>query len=417
MKISGIQNPSVFNQMNVSNRNYDYTTNRSLSFTNDVASDGEEKKKSFSFKKATNIAGVLAWLGLVAYGAKTTKILNKNSAESAERSISSARKQIKGALENVGYVRSGVDENANMNFIQKSFYKIGNWVQNATNKQGKELFNNLIYAFGTLVVMPTIVLLSPQKKENSEKGDKLFTILRQPFSVAATLIMQFTFDKVLSKKIPDVIKSNRLEDQSLLESGKFLTEKDGKMVAKNGVNITELLEKIRYNTDDAEKVLQELTDIEPSKGGLKGVVTRDELKAMFDSENMKSYQSKDVKYVTNKLFDVIKRKFGIADGEIPTEMKTKLGFKKDKPIFDVLTGGNLDDAVKAKLGADGENVAKVMKKFINIFNRKELITQKTKVGVNVALAAPIACTFLNVIYGKAMKALKGDEQKQVKEAK
>ena len=421
MKINGLQSPNIFNRMNITSHENDYMMRNSLSFTNDNESGENEGKKKFSVKKATNIAGVLAWLGLVAYGARVTKVLQKNSPEMVSNDIKSIRAQIKAGIENASYAKNGVDDKAKLNGIQKAFYGIGDWVQRVNNKISGELFNNLIYAFGTLVVMPLIVMLSPQKKENSSKGDKFFTIARQPLSVLATLTMQYTFDKVLKNKIPDVLKSNRLEDKTYLNSeGKFLSkDKNGNNVINQNAKLADLLDKVKYNQNEAESILKELTEIEPKDGGLKGIFSREELENVLNDKNFKSYEKKDAKTLTKKLYAIYREKFNIGETELKTEFKSKLGLPKDKDVFELLTSDDLEKSITEKIGDEGKKVASLFKKYLNVYNRNELLSQKVRVGVNVAIAAPIACTFLNVIYGKTMKAIKNDmdNKNQVKEAK
>ena len=412
-----MENLNVKNQTNFSGRlqvvNRNTVSNRVIqdrlpSFTGDDAPEEECKKKKLTAKKVTNILGVAAWLALVVYGAKTTKIFRKNSPENLEGQIKSTKSAIKAAKENIECARSGVDETAQLGWVGKKLYSLGNWVQNATNKFGKELFNNFIYAFGTLVVMPTVVLLSPTKKEDSKKGDKLFTILRQPFSVAATLIMQYTFDKVLSKKLPDVIKHNMLENKEfLMENGHFVGP-DNKISSK--IDLKDILDKIKYNTADGEEALKLLTNLEPSKGGLKGIFTADELKEIFDEGKLKSYEKKDFAYLQNKLFEKFSEKTGINRDQLPLTYK-KGRLTKERAVFDVLTDSKLLQDAGVNLPENAKAAAEQIKKFLNIHNRKEIITQRTKVGVNVVLAAPIACTFLNVIYGKAMKAIRPEKKK------
>ena len=414
MQISGIHGADVFKQMNVTSRNQDNITYQVPSFTNEKASDGEKRGKKLSVKKATNILGVAAWLALVAYGAKTTKIFRKNSPEMLEKNIKEAQAAIKAAKENIAHAREGLDEKEGLSWLGKKFYSLGNWVQNATNKFGKELFNNFIYAFGTLVVMPTVVLLSPTKKEDSKKGDKFFTILRQPFSVAATLIMQYTFDKVLNKKLPDVIKHNMLENKEfLMENGHFVGP-DNKISSK--IDLKDILDKIKYNTADGEEALKLLTDLEPSEGGLKGIFTANELKEIFDESKLKSYEKKDFAYLQNKLFEKFSEKTGINRDQLPLTYK-KGRLTKERAVFDVLTDSKLLQDAGVNLPENAKAAAEQIKKFLNIHNRKEIITQRTKVGVNVVFAAPIACTFLNVIYGKGMKLIRPEKKENVPSGK
>ena len=143
----------------------------------------------------------------------------------------------------------------------------------------------------------------------------------------------------------------------------------------------------------------------------------DVLKDMFDKSKLKYYEKKDFDLLTEKLSKHFFEHFKLDKESLPKEARIKkvvfgLG-EKELPDFSVLTS----DKILKTLTEEQQSVAKTFKKFLDIFNRKEIMTSKTKVAVNVLIAAPVACTFLNVIYGKFVKALKGEHKQEAKEVK
>ena len=77
MKINGIQNYPM--QTSLKQR----VATNSIGFrADDSSAQDEEKKSGFSFKKATNLLGVLAWLAVAGLGVYKTGLFRKTSPES-----------------------------------------------------------------------------------------------------------------------------------------------------------------------------------------------------------------------------------------------------------------------------------------------------------------------------------------------
>lgn len=91
-----------------------------------------------------------------------------------------------------------------------------------------ELTNNLVYGFGTLVIMPLVILLSPFGKKDASKEDRTFTVLRQPISFATVFAVQLTFDKVFKSLINELNKY-RLLDGIKTKKGEELFFSDDRM--------------------------------------------------------------------------------------------------------------------------------------------------------------------------------------------
>lgn len=317
----------------------------------------EGSNEKLSFKTISNALGVVAWLFIVGYSIKDLKMLQKEHPESIIRGLKDAKKGAKNYIENkVGEKTQTIDaalEGQKNKGLVKFFYNLGDKFQKAKMKLGGELFNNLLYAFGTLVVMPAVVILSPSKKETS-KEDKFFTVLRQPLSVGATLGMQFTFDKLIDKYVPEVLKKN--DD---------------------------------YNIDTAKSNFKKSTE---------KLLTGDEINSIFD---LKTFEEESADTYKGKIKDILNEKFKLNLGsldEIDKKAEIFENFKKIKPT----------EAKKM------EEISAGLKAMANVINNNKMAVQKSKTIVNVVAASIIGCTFLNVIYGKTMKGIKNlNKQKQV----
>lgn len=99
-----------------------------------------------------------------------------------------------------------------------------------------ELTNNLVYGFGTLVIMPLVILFSPIGKKDASKEDRTFTVLRQPISFATVFAAQLTFDKIFKTLIPELNKFGLLD--GIKHKGKELYFNDDRMyeVVKDSLN-------------------------------------------------------------------------------------------------------------------------------------------------------------------------------------
>lgn len=340
----------------------------------------EEKnnKNTSMIKTATNIAGVVAWLFVVGYSIKNLKLLERKAPENVKEAAKTMGQKALREIEKKDDAGSAITEaleGCNHKGIRKFFQGLGEKFQNAKMNLGSELFTNLLYAFGTLIVMPAVVLFSPIGKKNSTKEDKHFAVLRQPLSVAATLGMQFTFDKLIGKYVPEVLKQNKLEDASILDQdGKIKLFDAGKKV------IRENFEKIKYNTDAAKDGFKALA---------KAALSEDEIKEMFTK---RSFESESSSMFQGKLKDLLNIQYK-ENGLNVTDMVKLL--KGEDESFNNL----------AKAKPEVKQLIEDFKTFVTILDRNEMAVQKSKTWVNVIAASAIGCTFLNVIYGKFMKSM------------
>lgn len=358
----------------------------------------EKENTGFTFKKLTNILGVAAWIAIVTYSLKDLKLLQRKSPESIERGMKNSSKLLKNYKENLSGGDADIDkvlEGKSLKGLRKALYRIGDAFQSARMKTGDELFNNLLYALGTLVVMPLVVMFSPFGKKDSSKEDKAFAVLRQPLSVAATLGLQFTFDKMIDKYIPKVFEGNELEDSSILDPQRKtinLTDKKGKVIESN-------YNAIKYNSGVAKDGFKKLAQES-------GILNEEELIAMFEN---KSFESDKSETYIGKFIGILKKKFGINIEKLDDLSKNEAFLK--------LKGKDAQSAVKL------EQLVTHFKKFASVLDFKEMTIQRSKTKINVIAASIIGCTFLNVIYGKSMKLIKGkffkdkNEDKDAKEVK
>ena len=228
----------------------------------------DEKKKGFSAKKLTNFLGVALAIGAIGgYAISRHRI---SSQEKEFNKIEKVKKKFTGFVDNLK--ESLVDSSG-----KNVFFKWGEKF-NKISEQNKELFNNLIYGFGTVVVMPFVILFSPLGKKDASTEDKVFTVLRQPLSFATMFSMQLTVDKFFKNLTPKFIKKNVLEDKNILAA-------DGKDI------LPDKIEGIKFNTtaykDAFKKTLQ----------GIVGVTKEqiDELFKIDDLNTAKDFMQKIIK--------------------------------------------------------------------------------------------------------------------------
>jgi hypothetical protein len=354
MKINSIRNYQLQQP-----QKHQLVTNN-IGFNGENEPQSEEKKSGFSVKKATNVAGVAMWLALVGAGIYKTGLFQKNSAEYISRKAGSIKDQAEKSLKTLG--TNDKDELGKQSGKVKSVLKMGEWAHKMETKFGSELYNNLTYAFGTLFVMPLVIWTSPFGKKDSSTSDKFYATIRQPFSVFSALMLQLSFDKMFDQYFPKFIKSNRFESDKVKQS----MDQEGKI----GI---EAFGDIKYNPDEAKRLFQLLPDLEVEKGGLKGLITKDEAKEFVtldqfaDKKNIESY---------------IKR------------WEELMGTK------------NAPANIGKRLTEEQRNIVKEKVTVVaNSHAYNNLMKQKPKVVMNVLVSSIIGCTFLNVIYGKTLKAL------------
>ena len=360
VKIDSVKN-QFFNVNQSTLRNGAVNPNISFYGEND-SSQNEEKKSGFSVKKATNAAAVLMWLAIVGAGIYRTGLFQKKHPENIAQKAKNIKEQFTDLKNDIGSKDDEILKNQKP--TTRFVYKMGRWANSMEKKFGSELYNNLTYAFGTLVVMPLVIWTSPFGKKDSSTSDKFYATIRQPFSVFSTLMLQWTFDKMFDTYLPGIIKNNTLENQKVKSS-----VKDGKI----GI---EAFDHIKYNSNETQRLFKLLPTLDVEKGGLKGIISVEEAE---DILNIGEFADKKE---VNSYINSFEKKAGkdSAIGQRLSESNREILSKKFKVVTDSM-----------------------------LYNK--LAKQRPKVINNVVASSIIGCTFLNVIYGKTLKAF---EQKRAK---
>lgn len=162
----------------------------------------KEPQKHSHVKTITNVGGVILGLGAVS-ALVISKQLRPKNVKLLEKQKDKLKK-VQDGLDNL--VDKVTVDKTKMN---KSF-KFGLW-SNKIADHNPELFNNLIYGFGTVAIMPLVILFAPFGKNKSTPEDRLFTVLRQPISFVTMFGMQLTVDKFIKDLVPKFVKNNSLE--------------------------------------------------------------------------------------------------------------------------------------------------------------------------------------------------------------
>ncbi len=366
MKVNSVKN-QIFNSNQSAFKAGDVITNVQFYGGEKDSSKNEEKKSGFSVKKATNVAAVLMWLAIVGAGIYRTGLFQKKHPENIAQKANNIKEQFVDLGKSLNNNDSEVLKD--QKFATKFVYKMGRWANNMKKRFGSELYNNLTYAFGTLVVMPLVIWTSPFGKKDSSTSDKFYATIRQPFSVFSTLMLQLTFDKMFDAYLPKIINNNALENETVKKS-----VKDGKV----GI---EAFDHIKYNSDETKRLFKLLPELEQEKGGLKGIISKEEAANLLKLDEFAD--GKDV----NAYLDSFSKKTG---------KDSAIGKRLSKEQFSVLK--------------------KKFKVVTDSISYNELAKQKPKVINNVIASAIIGCTFLNVIYGKTLKkfANKSKENESMK---
>ena len=351
MKINGISNYPSLSQ--VPNKERSGMTN-SIGFGEDKKNslEPEEKKSGFSFKKATNLASVILGAGIIGGSAIYMKRrpqwmkIQQKGMENLERKIKFQKTRLNDLIE----MAQGKQERGGW------LYRVGNKVNSFKEKIGDELTNNLLYGFGTVCIMPLVIMFSPFGKKDSTKEDKLFAVLRQPLSFATMFSIQLTVDKLFSRWNKNIVSQNLLENENVR---KALNNSKNKL----DDNVKPLLDQIQYN----EKPLWEnFENLFTEKLG--DFVNKEEITKQLDV--IKKIKSADVKHDT--LMDFLKDK------------------KVDKQIQKVLE--------------------KALTQHSNVAGKGKCVTEAIKIASNVIISQIIGCTLLNVIYGKTMKGYENHKE-------
>ena len=327
-----------------------------------------QQSENKSMKKFADITATTLWLTAVGFAAYKTGILRKHSPEYIYNQAKRIEKQYS-KLENIQKIKdeTNIDkllENQGkiQRFFTKILYNLGQSFQNSKAKMGDELYNNLINSVGKLFIMPLVILTSVVGKNESSKEEKFSVIIREPLSVLATFTLQGAFDKLFNVYMPKILSKNIFETKEIRNQ-----------VKEHGKILADQFENIKYNPKEAKRLFLELTNISQEKGGLNGILSKDNARKLItiDAFEPETYES----YVRN------------------FEKQLEQGIVESKYISYVRD--------KFKVIADS-------------IGNYELAKIKPKIAMNIVTVVILSRIFLNVIHGKTVKLLNLNENKEVK---
>lgn len=165
-----------------------FTSTPNNSFGEDKDTTG--KKNKHPYRKAIDAFTVIAYATLITAAVAMNKV-NPTAAKKGTKAVGELAQK---AAEAKG----------------GPLYRLFNYF-GKLKKNSEELTNNLVYGFGTLVVMPLVIMFSPFGKKDATKEDRFFTILRQPISFATLFAMQLTFDKIFKSLVGNLNKYKLLD--------------------------------------------------------------------------------------------------------------------------------------------------------------------------------------------------------------
>ena len=358
--VSTIMNPKAYSGNN------DYSTN--VSFVADkkdevvlkqVSEPAADKKQKWTTRKVIDAATVGVYVTLIA-SAIAMKKSRSGIVKLVEKrkNLEKAEKVTTSEIKHEASIMSGKAKKGSM--VYSLFNYFGKLKGNS-----EELTNNLVYGFGTLVVMPLVILFSPFGRKQATKEDRTFTVLRQPISFATLFTMQLTFDKIFKSLIGDMNKYNLLEG---------IKGKNGKNLQfKNGPVYKEL-----------EASLQKY--LEKSQG--KSI--------QFDEESLKNTSKFGEELsIINDHITTKGNKFGV--DEFSKNIKSLLGDYPSKKRVE-----NVKDMIgnyKQEIPELSEHIEKIVK----IGMRGRALKEVSVVVANSILSQALGIMMLNVVYGKMMK--------------
>lgn len=318
-----------------------------------------EPKKNYSWKNVADTTATTLWLSAIGFTIyKTGMFRPKNPENILYKAEKIQRKYSK--LENMTQINEENNLSGYLNntkqvkgIITEFCYKTGEKLEQYKTRIGDELYNNLINSLGKLVIMPLIICASPVGDKKSSSDEKISIVIREPLSVLATFTLQSAFDKIFNIYMPKILESNMFESEAIRK--KYQT--DGKLSVEN-------FDDIKYNPKETKRLFVELANVEPSKGGLKGIISEDIAQKLItlDAFETSTYES----YIRN--FDK-----NVRDGGIPKEYV---------------------DIVRRKFTTVANSVGNY-----------ELAKIKPKIAMNIIVVVILSRIFLNVIHGKSVKLL------------
>lgn len=220
----------------------------------------KEPEKHSPIKTITNVGGVI--LGVSAVGglilSKQLRPKNVKLLEKQNKVLAKAQGSIDNFIDKVTVDKTKMNKN----------FKFGLWA-NKIADQNQELFNNLIYGFGTVVIMPLVILFAPFGKKKSTPEDRLFTVLRQPLSFVTMFSMQLTVDKFFKDMVPKFVKKNSFEKDFKDQNDKIIPENLKFNSGEYKKHFSEQLKKVGGMSDESVSNLFKIGDKETIKAELK----------------------------------------------------------------------------------------------------------------------------------------------------
>lgn len=345
-----------------------------------------KKAKTQKIRNTIDIGTVIAYATIVSTAIaikagrpKLLKILeklkdNKNNVRIAREELEMGGKYLQGKCEKGG-------------LLYRCFDKFGKLKNNSY-----ELTNNQVYGFGTLVVMPLVILFSPFGKKDASKEDRMFTVLRQPVSFATLFTMQLTFDKIFKSLVKD------LNDYKCLDEVKG---KDGKELFFSQSRIKTVLSDMLkpYGKDHFYSFNQECL--------------RDKINFKKELEILNDLINGEVKTFVHSRGKVAvpisgnHNKFNLKDFTTSiSNLITKMG---DEPNENSIN--NLKKLLKPYIERV-PNFENTLNNMILANKRSRAVKEVSVIVANSLASQALGIMMLNVLYGKGMKKLA-----QLKQAK
>lgn len=213
----------------------------------------EEKKSGVSAKKITNVAGMVLGIGAISAIVLSKKLRPKDVklAEKQQKTLKKAQDAISNLKDKVTIDKSKMNKN----------FKIGLWFDKVSS-QNQELYNNILYGVGTVVVMPLVILFAPFGKKKSSPEDRLAAVMRQPMSFVTMFSMQLTVDELFKNIVPKFISKNSFEKDIKDASGKPIYENIKFNADEYKPHLTEQLEKVAGLSKDKISNFFKMKDME-----------------------------------------------------------------------------------------------------------------------------------------------------------
>lgn len=232
----------------------------------------EEKKSGVSVKKITNVAGIVLGLGAMSAIVLSGKLRPKNVklAEQQNKSLKKAQDAIANLKDKITVDKSEMNKG----------FKTGLWFEKVSS-QNQELFNNILYGFGTVVIMPLVILFAPFGKKKSTPEDRLAAVMRQPMSFVTMFSMQLTVDKLFKDMVPNFIKKNSFEKNIKDPSDKTIYENIKFNAKEYEPHLKDQLKKVAGFSEEKVTDIFKLGDLKAMKAEIQKSCPKEKLNAVM----------------------------------------------------------------------------------------------------------------------------------------